>query len=467
MTSADGLTWTVGQLPVGASGRIEWVDGQFLATAPNEPSGTILASEDGVTWVVRTVGVQLPIAAFASHGSTIVAVGGGGTVLTSSDGVAWMVRQSGTTEALYAVTWAGDGFVAVGSEGTVLKSPDGNTWTAYQMAMGSIVYLRNLFGVAWNGSVALILSQDGIFTTADLQTFNRTSSLYATDVAWGDGRFVAVGEKRAIYSVDGTAWVDAVVPAINDYWRAVAWGAGRFVATLWWEIVSSADGSEWSEVSYSAIAPNGHLRGLALGGGRHVAVGYPEIIIFSDSNGARREPAATPAGSASLESAAYGNGRFVAVGRNGAVRVATDVHTWSSADSGTTEDLYGVAWAGGHFVTVGTNGKILTSGDGLSWASQASGTYHHLYDVASGGGMTVAVGGSGTIVTTTDGLQWTGASQAVGSLWSVTWANGRFVTVERVSSSPVPMAGNGRSDGRSRISQFTPWPGGRGGSSPC
>ena len=51
---------------------------------------------------------------------------------------------------------------------------------------------------------------------------------------------------------------------------------------------------------------------------------------------------------------------YVAVGDSGNILTSSDVTTWISRTSGTTNRLYGVTYGNGSFVTVGRSGTIFT-----------------------------------------------------------------------------------------------------------
>jgi hypothetical protein len=58
-------------------------------------------------------------------------VGDTGTILTSNDAITWSLRSSGTSASLFGIAWSAtqSQFVAVGWSNTVFTSPDGVTWT--------------------------------------------------------------------------------------------------------------------------------------------------------------------------------------------------------------------------------------------------------------------------------------------------------------------------------------------------
>lgn len=107
---------------------------------------------------------------------------------------------------------------------------------------------------------------------------------------------------------------------------------------------------------------------------------------------------------------------MVAVGDAGTVLYSPDGISWTSATSGTSNDLRGVAFGSNAslaptFVAVGAKGTILTSNDGREWTARASGTTADLNAVVffdEQGFM--AVGSAGTALFSLDGVSWTPAA---------------------------------------------------------
>ena len=287
--------------------------------------------------------------------------------------------------------------------------PAGNTWTVVSRDAGALDNPRSLVGLS--------------------------------GVAWNGTRFVAVGSKQSstasggftfdtliMHSTDGTTWTAAPVAVasgarVAHVLTGVAWGGGRFVAvgskqsftasggfaidTL---IMHSTDGATWT---VAPVAAAGLLYGVAWNGTHFVAVGSMTEIDLSVSGGYREI--------------------------SGVVMRSTDGATWtepSMVDG--TNTLRGVTWGDGRFVVVGgfPDGTIHHSADGAVWTA-ASGVDEGtgaLNGVAWGGGRFVAVGGSpdGTIHHSADGAAWTAASgvdEGTGALNGVTWGGGRFVAV--------------------------------------
>ena len=131
-----GITWTL-RTPMRFNSFLDDVvygNGLFVAVGG---SGTILTSQDGVNWTLRTsegndlFGVtygDLFLAVDDLFGvtyekGTFMAVGWRGTILTSPDGVDWTEQTSPTRNDLFGVTYGKGTFVAVGDYGTILTSP--------------------------------------------------------------------------------------------------------------------------------------------------------------------------------------------------------------------------------------------------------------------------------------------------------------------------------------------------------
>jgi hypothetical protein len=315
------------------------------------------------------------------------------------------------------------------------------------------------------------------------------NSLYS--VAWGDGRFVAVGDIGTILtSPDGAAWTvhDSGVP---ERLNGIAWGGGQFVAVgNRGTILTSPDGAAWTARDSGTFAG---MNSVAWGGGQFVAVGDSGNKILTSPDGTAwtaRDSGTTndlssvvwsgsqfvavgrgnysfrgefgviltsPDGAAwtvrdsgamrNLNGIAWSGSQFVAVGTEYSLRVTAtglkdyyasgtailtspDGTVWTARDSGATNDLNGIAWSGSQFMAVGAGGTILTSPDGAAWTARDSGPANDLNGIVWGGGQFVAVGDSGTVLTSPDGAAWTARDSGVAErLNGIVWGGGQFVAV--------------------------------------
>jgi hypothetical protein len=82
-----------------------------------------LTSADGITWTTGDVGKLASFASVAWTGKQWVAVDDGG-IKTSTDSSSWTPKNTGTGRRLLSVTWTGSLLVAVGNDGIILTSPE-------------------------------------------------------------------------------------------------------------------------------------------------------------------------------------------------------------------------------------------------------------------------------------------------------------------------------------------------------
>jgi hypothetical protein len=251
------------------------------------------------------------------------------------------------------VAWGGDKFVAVGYETTGLIN---------SVATGKIAYSSD--GVNW--------------TRATLDPFTRTDS-YINGVAWGGGKFVAVGFNNTITSSpDGIDWTNGT---FTGSLSGIAWGgtAGneKFVAVgLYGVITSSPNGVDWTPVSNSTFT--GHINGIAWGGGKWVAVGDDGKMAYSTDNGATwTQVSPSPFGSSDqIDAAAWGNGKWVAAGGD-TIAYSSDGETWTKVNnhpfSSSSSSIQSIAWGGGKWIAAGSggilSGQMAYSSNGETWTA--------------------------------------------------------------------------------------------------
>jgi len=166
-------------------------------------------------------------------------------------------------------------YVGVGENGAVIRSGDaGQTWTQY-----------------WAG-------------------------IHAQAVAYGNGKFVAVGDKIAV-SADGADWTTMPLEVEDGQLHGITYGdiegGGSFVAIGMfgddYYIFTSADGVDWTEQA----APEGGLcHDVAAGDNRFVIVGATteDKTVLMSADGADWIPSELDG---SYDSIAYGDGKFVAL----------------------------------------------------------------------------------------------------------------------------------------------------------
>ena len=218
-SSADGVRWQ----EVSAS-----LDEQLSAVAWNGQDlvavgygGTIMRSSDRERWTTVADSATIEdLTDVVWGGKRFVAVGLNGVIVHSDDGDRWRpasrpavpvrAAQPDDPHRTYyygfsGVAWNGKRFVAVGSGG---GGYDGG---------GTVVHSRD--GDRWE------LANDHEFLADE----------YFVAVAWNGRRFAAVSyyDGTIMYSADGDRWDPASEIATFDTLRDIAWGNGRFVAVGW------------------------------------------------------------------------------------------------------------------------------------------------------------------------------------------------------------------------------------------
>jgi hypothetical protein len=289
-------------------------------------------------------------------------------------------------------------------------------------------------------------------------------------VAFGDDRFVAVGNGIIVTSTDGESW-DQCGPLTTNKLNSVCFGGARWVAVgKYGTIFSSTDGIQWTALASPVTT---ELKRVAYGRGTFVAVGLQGTIITSQ-NGTDWSINSSVATGAFFD-IAYGNGIFVAAS-DGAPAISNDGQKWSLASgniygytvafgngiflleaaSTAFTSIDGGAWnslsanavsatirfCNGRFVGIGDirSPTILASTDGLDWIGHRSDVWARFKDAAGGKGLCVVVGkrsqkvDTGFVVSTSDFETWAEIAPPIPSLTSVLFGQNRFVAFGSMGS---------------------------------
>lgn len=228
-----------------------------------------------------------------------------------------------------------------------------------------------------------------------------------TDVAYGRGAYVAVGQAGTVLvSRDAKAW-EVVRIGTSVGLRAVTWGDGLFTAV--------------GDAGTVALSPDGQ-----------------EWMVT------------TVGSSESLTGAASGHGRTVVVGTGGAIFWSVDGSTWQRALSPTTADLAAVTFSGTRFVAAEGDGSnapapagILASVDGVTWARTPIPEAMFFRALAGNGSRLLAAGAycagispwgwcdPGALVSVSDdgGTSWSTTKPQVGAFTDVVWTGSGFLAL--------------------------------------
>lgn len=286
-----------------------------------------------------------------------VAVGSGQRLWNSPDALGiWKQRYQGTGDgSIQDVVWTGYEYVAVAST-------------------GRIIFWRNRLPL--NTDVAIDVNPESI--------------------SYGGGTLVVVGQNgKVIYSKDAHVWSLPLVIS-DQHLNAVGYSdaVGQFVAVGNNGVIfSSADGMYWDD-EWAGAAPAGvTFKGVAYGNNRWLAVGQDSggaVIYKSTVDGWEKVEHAT-LGSIThiLNDLLYDGTQFIVVGEGGVILTSIDGDNWTTAASGTVNNLNAIDWScereGNElYVIVGDGGTVLTwTGEVTdSWIIQISGFSSNVYGVA-------------------------------------------------------------------------------------
>ncbi len=300
------------------------------------------------------------------------------------------------------------------------------------------------------------------------------------DVAYGGGRWVAVGEGVAVVSQDAAPWT--AVPVAGHPLRGVAYGAGVFVAVgAAGTVLRSPDGVAWAEVGRATALD---LMAVGFAAGTFLAVGHGGVALISaDGNDwSVDDPGAGGAdldGLRVIDSFAGDPGPLFLAWGPRAILVRSPAGLWRALQFPATVEVSaaafavngaifasftcpggncepwpqfggtrnGVTWAQssfGHYASgpadvaeaptrwVALNAfdaaqtHLWRSFDGRSWEEQPSEIDVPLRAVAFGDGPFVAVGDFGAIWTSVDGETWHSATGPSRALDRVAWNGTSF-----------------------------------------
>jgi hypothetical protein len=320
---------------------------------------------------------------------------------SDSYGRGWAATAPAATDPWVAVAFgnmSGDTsagtFVAVANNGSIMSSPDGVEWTFRTAATFSIHDVTSKW-TSWSPldvvspndlfvAVGSAMSNDGVYTSPDgvdwTPRTTPTGSIW-TAVCYGNGMFVAVaaagGQDHIMTSSDGINWAAVSAPDLN--YTDIAYGEGRFVATpvnAPGVLVTSVDGQTWERIAAPVTTDAGYSRiiyGLApnLQGNRWMALaassGFVRIILSTDGVNwvPQTDSTGSPTNVPDWQSIAYdpGPGSFVAMCSSYAVKFSQSMSKGAIAVDSIQLNTAGAGLPGQAIVSSTSNPGTLEWGD--------------------------------------------------------------------------------------------------------
>ena len=261
-------------------------------------SGTLLTSQDGITWTSRTSGTSKNLRSIAFDGiNTLVAVGFSGTILSSSDGTTWTSRTSGTTKNINNVFYGNSKFFAVGDNGTTVQSSDGISWINWTSNCGANDN-ESLWDIGHgNGTWVTVGDNGSIYTSDESSCTLRTSgtTVELNELYYGNSTFVALGDNGTILSsTDGITWTKRISGTTDRLYSGIYRNSNFVAVGMNGTLLTASDAtssSTWTsnrtytQDAYSTTSVNTHFYGIAYGNSIWVIIGQSgNIYTTSDEN---------------------------------------------------------------------------------------------------------------------------------------------------------------------------------------
>ncbi len=330
--STNGFTWEVSTLDEEtfsdfyAGSLLTWGAGRFVVTGRN---GRILTSTNGIEWSrhANTNGPYGPQLLKVTVGNgSLVAVSGDGTIISGElSGGPMQQRQVpiDPPEPFALVTFNQDTFVAITEAGTIVHSTDATNWWRPEDDVRFFPRERVRDVLHMTGRDYYVGEFEGVWLLENGSNFVEVISMDVSGrgIAYGNGCFVTVIGDSTCRSADGTNWTRTAHPESPDF-TTVAFGDGRFVAMGnggWF--ATSTNGSDWS-FSSLGLTDVAHV---LWNGSEFVAVvlapflGNAPQFILSSTNGEDWLPHSLPVSGATLNHAVSAEGQLHIVGGNGTV----------------------------------------------------------------------------------------------------------------------------------------------------
>ncbi len=378
----------------------------FIAVGMN---GGILNSVDGKNWQLLKTST-LPAISYHSicqKGTVIIAVGDSGTIVYSNNGKDWeLTEKTSITEKLTTVTSGPYGFVAASNRGSFIHSTDGKQWeeVVSQYTQLEIVSVtsnsKGYFAVDEAGLILLshdgknwekikpksaikwpekilaneigiicIDTRQGIHFSTDGRDWKLIENTHSVNsVTFGNGRFVVVGEKSAVYSsMDGKEWVENGIGKSDYTLKSICKTEKGLVAVGdSGSILYSINGTNWERIKVQGEKNNffkvcGNSKGF-------VALDKKGNIIYS-TNGRSWQQVRKGSIKTEIQALFENNNGFVAVGDSGIILYSRNgKDDWLTIKQPNIKtDLYAISGDENGFVASGYSGTIIYSSDGKNW----------------------------------------------------------------------------------------------------
>jgi hypothetical protein len=264
ITSTDGQTWTTESTISGTGlSYLAFGNGALVATGY---FGVFYSLDYGQTWNSGTNpgGYSFGVFGNVAFGkNTFIAFHNYNYEIwySKTNGKTWSLASVPVTDTWYDAVYGNDTFVAIGQNYVICSADDGKTWTSPTSAVGAsrVAFGNNTF---IRTGTNIYHSTNGVsWTLASSVPTNNGSTL----IAFGNNTFVAVTDIGGYANVlcsttNGVSWTS--FPVSNQTWNGIAYGNGRFVlignnTTVYsedngvsWSVPESLTGA-WSDLIFT------------------------------------------------------------------------------------------------------------------------------------------------------------------------------------------------------------------------
>ncbi len=315
----------------------------------------------------------------------------GGTIMQSTDGSNWNPVVDGASTLLYGVSASASEAWAVGDAGTMRRSTDGLSWPA--VSGGATGLIRSVAGTTQGfyaaGQSGVLLRSVG---TAVLSTTAAGSPDFAGVAAASPTEAWAVGDLGTIYQFNGTSWqkftsgtgsalravwaagpgdvwavgdAGTVVHVKNGSATAMSAGTTQNLLSVWgvsasdiWAVGAAGTVVRYQGTSFAPVTAPATTRAITSVWGNLASnvwmVAGPDVFVWNGNNYQKYTPSVsdlTAVGGYSTEVYAVG-------GKGQLYRYAGSAFT--SVETGTRNNLYGVALTATSLLLAGDNGTVLS-----------------------------------------------------------------------------------------------------------
>ena len=340
--STNSINWSNANAVFDTWSSVTYGNGKFVAVSKYGTTSNVMYSLDGNIWSNVTTGTTSNSWTSVSYGNDrFLAISSTSNVMYSLNGIDWTTGVS-TGLNSNCLTYGGGYFVCPSSNSSVSAvsiSTNGQSWQNLSLTYTPRVYA----GITYGDSGFVAVSSTGLllgfvptFWVNPVQVANSTklNSVNWSDLAYGNGSFVAVGQGLIQTSLNyGNTWSSF---AVSNTFTSVAYSSnlGKFVALPGFfgdGAYTSTDSSNWTLSQTLPIGVPSAPTSLTYGNGKFVAALYGDSNVFYSRDGLNWSLAQSQL-AAQWSSITYGNGKFLAVSNstsNFETMYSNDGITWT------------------------------------------------------------------------------------------------------------------------------------------